>query len=388
MKSELIEYVKNSRLIYSLYFYVMSFFVKLLRVFVKTDPHLILFVSYGGRHFNDSPKCIYEAIKRDKRFEGYKFVWAFRNPDNFPSDIQKIKIDTLNYYLTALRARVWITNVHMERGLDFKGKNTYYLHTTHTILPKLMAKHALEAGSENFAPLCTYKFDCSCAQSEYEQKLQADMYDLPIERIKLVGYPKNDILIDFSDKRKAEIKKQLGIDNGKKVILYAPTYRDEKNNKQLCPINFDVWEDILGEDYVVLFRAHPIVVSMTKIDPSSSFVKDVSGYPFNTDLMAISDMLVSDYSGIFFEFGVQDKPMFCYAYDYDEYTSRRGLYFDIRDMIPGGHMSEKDLISYIKNGDREEIMSKCNAFKKEQITVYGHATANCIDLIAQNIGIE
>ena len=387
MKSELIEYVKKSRLVYSLYFYVMSLGVKLLRVFVKTDSRLILFVSYGGRHFNDSPKCIYEAIKNDKRFDGYKFVWAFRNPDIFPPDIQKIKIDTLNYYLTALRARVWITNVHMERGLDFKGKNTYYLHTTHTVLPKLMAKHALVAGSENFAPLCTYKFDCSCAQSEYEQKLQADMYDLPIDRIKLVGYPKNDILVNFPENRKAEIKKELGIDSGKKIILYAPTYRDEKNNRQLCPINFDVWENILGDGYMVLFRAHPIVVSMTRIDPSSSFVKDVSEYPFNTDLMAVSDILISDYSGIFFEFGVQNKPMFCYAYDYDEYTSRRGLYFDIRDVIPGGHMSEEELISYIKNGDMKEIMSKCDSFKKEQITVFGHATADCIDIIAQNIGI-
>ena len=262
------------------------------------------------------------------------------------------------------------------------------MHTTHTILPKLMGKHAVKAGCENFAPLCSYKFDCSCAQSEYEQRLQADMFDLPIDRIKLVGYPKNDILVDFPDKRKEEIKKQLGIDNNKKVILYAPTYRDEKNNKQLCPINFDVWEKILGHGYMVLFRAHPIVVSMTKIDPSSSFVKDVSGYPFNTDLMAISDILISDYSGIFFEFGVQNKPMFCYAYDYDEYTSRRGLYFDIRDKIPGGHMTEKELISYVKNGDMKEIMSKCNAFRKEQITVYGNATANCLDIIVKNIGIE
>ncbi len=387
MKSDLIEFVKNSRFVYSVYFYVASAFINVLKLFVKTDSKLILFVSYGGRYFNDSPKCIYESMKKDERFKNYKLVWAFRNPDKYPSDVIKIKIDSLDYFLTALRARVWITNVHMERGLNFRGKQTYYLHTTHTILPKLMGKHAVEAGSENFAPLCSFKFDCSCAQSEYEQKLQADMFDLPIDKIKLVGYPKNDILVNISENRKAEIKKQLGIENGKKIILYAPTYRDEKNNKQLCPINFDVWEDILGDGYVVLFRAHPIVVSMTKIDPSSTFVKDVSEYPFNTDLMAISDILISDYSGIFFEFGVQDKPMFCYAYDYEEYTSRRGLYFDIRDMIPGGHMSEKELIAYIKNGDMEEIMNKCNAFKNEQITVYGHATANCIDLIAKDLGI-
>lgn len=386
-KSELIELVKNNRSIYRLYYYLASAFINFLKLFVKADSHLILFVSYGGRHFNDSPKCLYDAMMSDKRYNGYKLVWAFRNPDDFPSSLLKVKIDTLSFFLVALRARVWITNVHMERGLNFSGKNTYYLHTTHTILPKLMGKHAVKARNENFAPLCAFKFDCSCAQSEFEQKLQADMFDMPLDKIKITGYPKNDILLHYPDDRKAEIRRELGIEKDKRVILYAPTYRDEKNNKQLCPVNFDVWKNILGNNYVVLFRAHPIVISQTKINPDSSFIIDVSTYPYNTDLMAVSDILISDYSGIFFEFGVQDKPMFCYAYDYEEYTKSRGLYFDIRDKIPGGHMKEEELMEYIKNGDTQEIMSKCRDFKKEQITEYGNATVKCLNLIAENLGL-
>ncbi len=387
MKSKIIELVKNTRVVYILYYYIMSFFINLLRLFVKTDDRLVLFVSYGGRHFNDSPKCIYDAMKGDARFKEFKLVWAFRNINDYPEVDKKIKIDTLKYYVTALRARVWITNVHMERGLNFKGKKTYYLHTTHTVLPKLMGKHAVEAGCENFAPLCSCKFDCSCAQSEYERNIQSDMFEIPIDKVKLTGYPKNDLLTNYTKEKVNLIREELGIPINKNIILYAPTYRDEKNNKQLCPINFDVWQEILGDSYVVLFRAHPIVISQTKIDPNSSFVKDVSSYPYNTDLMAISDILISDYSGIFFEFGVQDKPMFCYAYDYDEYTKGRGLYFDIRDKIPGGHMTESELIKYVKNGDRNEIMSKCKEFKKEQITEYGHATIKCLDLIAENLNL-
>ena len=368
-----------------MYHYVMSAFVNILRLFVQTDNKLVLFVSYGGRHFNDSPKCIYEAMKCDNRFKGYKFVWAFRNPNLFKEVENKIKIDTLSYFLVALKARVWITNVHIERGLDFAGKHTFYLHTTHTVLPKMMGKHAVEAGCENFARLGVAKFDCSCAQCEYEKKLQQEIYDKPEEKIVLTGYPKNDILVHYPQEKRLAIRKKLGILADKKIILYAPTYRDEKNPKIVCAMNLEKWQTKLGDEYVILFRAHPIIASMMNLPSDSSFVKDVSNYPYNTDLMAISDMLISDYSGIFFEYGVQDKPMFCYAYDYDEYTKSRKLYFDIRKEIPGGMMNEEELIEYIKDGDIDDIMKKTTAFRNKYITVYGNATESCLNIIANAI---
>ena len=80
-KAKLIEKVKNSTIIYKVYHAVMSILVNSLKLFVKTDNKLILFVSYGGRYYNDSPKCIYETMKQDVRFKDYKLTWAFRNPD-------------------------------------------------------------------------------------------------------------------------------------------------------------------------------------------------------------------------------------------------------------------------------------------------------------------
>ena len=171
----------------------------------------------------------------------------------------------------------------------------------------------------------------------------------------------------------------------KKIILYAPTYRDESNPKLVCAMNFDKWQEILGEEYVILFRAHPIIAGMMNLR-SNNFVRDVSDYPYNTDLMAVSDMLISDYSGIFFEYGVQNKPMFCYAYDYEEYTKSRKLYFDIRKEIPGGLMNEDELINYIKNGNRDEIMKQTTTFRNKYITVYGDATESCLNIIANAIG--
>lgn len=103
----------------------MSFVINIMKLFLKTDDKLILFVSYGGRHFSDSPKVIYDAMKQDKRFESYKLIWAFVEPNKY--DVEgKIKIDSWKYYKYALKSRCWITNVMVERALNFKGINTYY----------------------------------------------------------------------------------------------------------------------------------------------------------------------------------------------------------------------------------------------------------------------
>ena len=124
--------VKNSKWLFRIYFYIGSFILKLVRTFVKTDERLILFVSFGGRHFNDNPKCIYNAMLKDERFKKYKLVWAFKHPERFSLKTPKVNIFSLSYFITALKARCWVTNVAIERGLDFKGKNTFYFQTTHT----------------------------------------------------------------------------------------------------------------------------------------------------------------------------------------------------------------------------------------------------------------
>lgn len=374
--------VKNNRIIYKTYYYCMSSILKIIRLFVETDNKLILFVSYGGRHFNDSPKCIYEAMLIDPRFKDYKLVWAFLEPELVDINTPKIRIDSWSYFKTALKARCWVTNVVIERGLNFKGKNTFYLHTTHTTLPKKMG---YDDKSDSFSLPCGFKYDCSCAQSEMEKQMQQSMFRLNADKILVSGYPKNDILCNYTDKIRQSIRRKLGVTADRKLILYAPTYRDISFGAMRCPIDFKKWEESLGSDYAVLFRAHPVVANETKIDSSTGFVFDVSSYPDNTELMIASDILISDYSGIFFEYGVQDKPMYCFAYDYEQYIKVRELYFDIRDLIPGGHLSEVDLLDYIKRSTFEDVRYQIEVFRNLYVAEYGHATEKCLDTIYENI---
>ena len=215
--------------------------------------------------------------------------------------------------------------------------------------------------------------------------MQKSMFHLSDEQVIVSGLPKNDILCNYSEQMRNDIRNRLGIPADKKAILYAPTYRDVKFGAMRCPVDFKHWESLLGKDFIVLFRAHPVVANETKIDSSTGFVFDVSSYPDNMELMIASDILISDYSGMFFEYGVQDKPMYCFAYDYDEYIKVRSLYFDIRDMIPGGHLVEEDLLETIKEGISKGDSALLKKFKEDYVAVYGNATEICLDVIYKNI---
>ena len=116
--------LKHNRFVYSIYYYVFSFLLRTLGLFIKTDNDLILFTSYGGKKFDDSPRFVYEFIKRCPEYNKIKTIWAFSNPDDFPEVDNNVKIDSFAYFIVALRAKYWITNSSCARGLNFKKNDT------------------------------------------------------------------------------------------------------------------------------------------------------------------------------------------------------------------------------------------------------------------------
>lgn len=383
MKKTIKRFVKNNTLLMFLYRLFGNLSLSIIKPFLRTDDKLILFVSYGGRYYNDSPKYMYEYMKKDPRFADYKLVWAFTDPGSHADIENRITIDSLTYYKTALKARCWITNVVIERGLDFSGINTFYFHTTHVTLPKYCGYDSREP--ELTAVGFKYHYDVSCAQSQYEKELQYSMFGLSESQVIVCGYPKNDRIANCTEEECRQLRKRIGIPYGKKAILYAPTFRGCMDADAEVNIDFKLWQDELGDDYVLLFRAHPVLVDKLDLTSYAPFVINTTSYPDNVDLMIAADILVSDYSGIFFEFGVQDKPMYAFAYDYDEYIKSRQLYVDIKHEVPGGNLSEKDLLKLIKSGLTDEMKAKLNAFRKKYIAEYGSATQKAVDVVYANI---
>lgn len=372
------EFVKSHNWIYSIYFYVMSFFVNILKFFLKADDKLILFVSYGGRHYSDSPRIIYEAMINDPRFSDYNLVWAFVEPAKY-SIKSKIKIDTLEYFKTALRARCWITNVMIERALKFKGIHTYYFFTTHGVLVKCDGP---DLKQYKFSSKAKHQYDCCLSQSEYEKKIEMRMFGLTEEKVKIVGYPKNDILVHHTKEYRDELRKKFNIPVEKKAILYAPTYREDQDLRESFEMHIDKWREELSANYVLIYRAHPTVVPTQR--ESDAFFRNETEYEVVEDLMIATDILVSDYSGIIFDYCIMHKPIYLWTYDYDEYQERRGLYFDIRKELPSSE-SEDQIIKMIKNHDWTKTQERVVAFQEKYETVYGNGTTNSLDLIYQNI---
>lgn len=381
--------VKQNRLLYSVYYYVGTALVLFLKLFLKPDSRLIVFNSFGGRKYDDSPQTIYLQMIEDVRFLDYRFVWAFINPDKFEIPVgKKVKIDTFSYYKAILKARVWVTNTTMTRALNFSGINTFSLNTWHGSAIKKIGQDAI--GDDIFVSKGQRRLDIYLAQSEYDQKVFSHAFNINKDYIKIIGLPRNDELSkSYTEQDKEAIRNKLSIPRGKRVILYAPTYREYERDGVDCvlnlPISLEKWRNRLGEEYVLLLRAHHAIVKSLNI-VENEFVKDVSDYPHLNELMIVSDILISDYSSIFFDYAILEKPMLCFAYDYEIYKKERGVYFDIRYELGKEIIDTEDkLINAITEMNIDEAIAICVRFRSKYVQKFGTATAASLDLIYQSI---
>lgn len=385
----LINRVKYSKALYVLYNRLGNLAIRIIKIFVKTQDDLVVFASFGGRKFDDSPKAIYEAMLKDKRFDGYKLVWAFLHPNDY--DLVRgeiVKIDTLKYYKTLLRARVWITNSSMTRGLGFTGINTFELNTWHGSAIKKLGGDINKGNTSFGITIRKRNKGVMLAQGQFDVDVFSHAFRRKVEDFRIIGLPRNDALANSTLEIKECIKEKLGIPKGKKVILYAPTFREyDKDNSNNCvldvPLTIPKWKNNMAEDFVFLLRAHyEVVKTMNIID--DDFVKNVSAYPNLNELMIASDILISDYSSIFFDYAIQGKPMLCFAYDYDRYEHERGMYFDIRDYLPYAE-NEDELIELVKLTDVTRESNATIAFQNKFVTAFGSASVKALDLIYENI---
>ena len=210
-----------------------SVLFRVLGCFVKINKRLVLFCSYSGKFYNDSPKRIYEYMINDPRYKKYKFVWALREPEKIiiPGDCIKVKIDTLKYFITSLKSKVWVTNVNIERGLKFKRRNQYYLNTWHGTSVNWVG-NAVDGRTD-------FKWDyidAFCYAGEYEREFIKRDFLVKDNHLLPSGLPRNDDLYTVNQTRVIQIKKHLKIPCDKKVILYAPTWRESVDGGASCNI--------------------------------------------------------------------------------------------------------------------------------------------------------
>ena len=384
-----IEYIiKHNKIIQKLYKFIFSIIFKFLSIFIRIDNKRIMFQSMIGKTYSDSPKILYEKIKNNKNFKDYKFIWAFEDPDKFDiPGATKVKLNSFSYFIESLKCKIWITNVDIERGLSYKPKKIIYLNTYHGIPLKYIGNAQKNRNDYNYKDV---DYMCSCC--EFLDKIFMRDFKIKKEALAKCGMPRNDYLYNKSKEEIQRLRKKYNIPKNKKVILYAPTWRDSndggKNYVIKPPINIEYFRKNLEDQYVILFRMHHLTTKQLGLK-FDSFVRDYSGdYDIN-ELMMISDILISDYSATIFDYSILERPIISFAYDYKEYKENRGLYLNLEDILPNSVLkTQEEVINHILNLNFKKESEIAKKIKEKYISVDGTATDKCIKYLEEKIKEE
>ena len=349
-----------------LYWRIQSKYYKVCGQLLRWLPvkrNKIVLDNFHGFGYGDSPKYIVEEIIRRKL--PYDLVWLVADMNmEFPPEVRKVKIQSVRASYELSTARIIISNVKV--ALPYQKKlSQFYIQTWHGS----MAFKAIEADAQDkLKPnyLKETKADSKLinlflsSNSIQTQEIQTCFwYDGEIFEC---GSPRNDMLYKPQGYQE-KIKAQLGI-IGKKLVLYAPTFRDD-HRKDVFNLDLDRLKTNLdkhfGNDWHILVRLHPNVMNKNLFE-NKSYITDVSLYPDMQELLLISDVLITDYSTIIYDMAIMRKVILLYAPDLEDYKTNRGLkpvYFKLPTRI---NQSNEELLEYIGSFDVSKYQHELDEF--------------------------
>ena len=224
--------------------------------------------------------------------------------------------------------------------------------------------------------------DFLTVNSERQISMYAGAFGIKPENVKATGLPRTDLplsLIMDKEKeckfREAAVKKLnefLKTDiSGKTIILYAPTFRDEEVFSPKLHMDIKKFMEFLPENVNLFLRLHPFVAEAYKDNLTADGVFNVSVYEQLNELLALSDILITDYSSIVFDFCVFKRPMYFFADDMEEFKRNgRGFYIDYENELPGALFSDEKKLAYeigafLSGNENEFYIRKREAFLSE-----------------------
>lgn len=349
--------VKNKAKAIILRGYKMAF--ALAGTVLPVDQKLVIFESFLGKQYSCNPRAIYEYLQSNH--PEYKMYWSVdkRYAALFEeAGIPYLDRFSFSWLLKMTRARYWVTNSRLPLWIP-KPKHTIYLQTWHgTPLKKLAADMnevhmpgtTTDKYKENFHAESS-KWDYLISPNAYSSEIFARAFNVDTSKILETGYPRNDILYNGNNRDTIDsLKQKLGIPIEKKIVLYAPTWRDDEfyskgKYKFEIKLDLDRMKRELGEEYVILLRLHYLVSENLDLSAYEGFAYDLSSYEDISHLYLISDLLITDYSSVFFDYANLQRPMLFYVYDIENYRDKlRGFYFDFEKNAPGLLVKTSDAV--------------------------------------------
>jgi CDP-glycerol glycerophosphotransferase len=305
----------------------------------KVEPDLAVFAAYWYRGYSCNPRALYEKLRELAPWVRGVWVVDRAHAEGMPDGVAYVVAGTRAYYRLLARAKYFVNNVNFPNDY-VKRSGTIHVQTHHGTPLKTMGldlRTAYFAGTRmNFDRLLrrAARWDYSVSQNAFSTEIWRRVYPVPYETLE-VGYPRNDALANGTEADRARIRAELGIEPGQRALLYAPTHR-EYRQEYVPTADLGRLARELGPEYAIMNRVHYFYEEDDRpAGGQGARVLDVSRHPSVEELCLASDVLVTDYSSLMFDYAVLDRPIVVHAPDWDEYRTKRGTTFDLLAEPPG-----------------------------------------------------
>ena len=359
----------------------------------KVNEKMIFFESNLGKQYTGNPRYIYERMI--ERYPDYTYVWCYSGNIEIPGNPIIVKRASEEYYKLLAQSRYIVNNTTFP--LWYQRPETFYLQTWHgTPFKRLhwdMTSRPIEKRSTPDFYAKSTRWDALLSPNAYSTKIFRSAFKYEGEIIEY-GYPANDIFYQknrYSAARK-QVREKLGIyDDDTPVFLYAPTWRDGKHIGNAM-FEFDLLLDPkkflkhAPKGSILLVRSHHMSSSDDELSKLKGRVIDVSGWDDAIQLMCASDVLITDYSSIVFDWYCSRKPVIYYVPDYEQYVgSLRGSYFDLKDRNAGEICkSEEELLKVLPEVTRNKTTSYSDFYADFCSVHDGNSADRVIDYLLSN----
>ena len=328
---------------------------------------LIVFDNFNGRGFGCNPKYI--ALRLLDKNPNLDLVWlASDKNEKFPDGVKCVHYNSIEAWWVLSKASVRVSNVRSSKGVK-KRRGQLCIQTWHASLgPKMIEKDAQKTLAKSYikeAHLNGLETDLMFSNNEFMSHIYQNSfwYKGPVLRC---GVPRNRPLLDHERDYASIIKSQYGIPLSNSICLYAPTWRSN-DSFSIDSIPFRSWlsslEDRFNTKFTILLRLHPNSDFRVKIDDSS--IVDVSSFPDFQELVAASDVLISDYSSSLEDWVLTERPGFMFTPDYDEYLLDRQFYYPLNQRPYPIARSSSELCDLIRSYDEGSQIDLIRSFKRQ-----------------------
>ncbi|MCQ4203849.1 CDP-glycerol glycerophosphotransferase family protein [Streptomyces coelicoflavus] len=316
------------------------------------DPDLVVYSAFSHRGVLGDPAAIHRAAR--EHAPHLRGVWVVRDeecaadPALLPPGTEHVILGSAAYRRVTERAAFLVNNVNWP-GTVAKREGSVHLHTHQGTPLKYMGVDLLGRPGARLGldvPQMLRRadrWDHSLVAGRYAERIWERAYPCHFTSAR-TGSPRNDVLVNAGPEDGRRVRERLGVPDGHTVVLYAPTRREYRRGGLVERLDVARLAADLGEQHTLLVRLHPSLATGPARGLGLSelhrrgVVVDVTDEPHVEDLMLASDLLITDYSALMFDYVLLDRPVLIHADDWGPYAATRGAYFDITEEAPG-HVS-------------------------------------------------